>query len=413
MAIFRPFTAVRPAKKYAEEVLCPPYDVVDRSEAAAISEASPNSFMHVIRADGEMPEEPLYSDSIYARAAENLSDFIKRGIMIKDGAPAYFIYSQTMNGRTQTGIVGCASIDDYENGVIKKHEVTREDKERDRIRHFDTCSADTEPVFLIFKNRNDITALTAEIMSASEPEYDATDASGVRHRLWPVYGSEKITSYESAFAEMPALYIADGHHRTASAVKVGRRRREAFPDYTGDEEFNFFMAVAFPDDQLEVLDYNRLVKDLNGFTKETLLEKLNEMFDIIDDGSADPHPRQKHECTMYIDHNWYTLRFKPGLIDESDPVTSLDVAALQSLVLAPFLGIKDPRTDSRIAFVGGVKGSAELERRVNSGEMAVAFELYPVSVQDIMDVADAGMIMPPKSTWFEPKLGSGWFVHEF
>lgn len=413
MAIFRPFSAVRPAKKYAAEVLCPPYDVVDRSEAAAISSASPYSFMHVIRTDGDMPDEPLYSDKIYERSAKTLTDFIKNGIMQKDDTPAYFIYKQTMNGRAQTGIVGCASIDDYENGIIKKHEVTREDKERDRIRHFDTCSADTEPVFLIFKNRNDITELTTSIMTASEAEYDATDASGVRHQLWPVYNSEAISSYEKAFAQMPALYIADGHHRTASAVKVGKRRREASPNCTGDEEFNFFMAVAFPDNQLEVLDYNRLVKDLNGLSKEEFLNKLNEIFYITDDGSADPHPREKHECTMYIDGRWYTLRFKQEMIDESSPVTSLDVAALQSLVLSPILGISDPRTDNRIAFVGGIKGSAELERRVDNGEMAVAFELYPVSVQEIMDVADAGMIMPPKSTWFEPKLGSGWFVHQF
>ena len=331
--------------------------------------------MHIIRADGDLSDEPLYSDNIYRRSAEMLDSFINDGILIQDVSPSYFIYSQTMDGRTQTGIVGCASIDDYENGVIKKHEVTREDKERDRIRHFDECSADTEPVFLIYKNKNDIQQLTERIMSESEPEYDTVDAAGVRHRLWPVNSPEDTAAYRAIFDAMDALYIADGHHRTASAVKVGRRRREAMPGYTGEEEFNFFMAVAFPDDQLRVLDYN------------------------------------KHECTMYLDKSWYTLRFKEGMIDESSPVTSLDVSALQERVLAPLLGIKDPRTDMRIAFVGGIKGSAELQRRVDSGEMSVAFELYPVSVGEIMSVADAGMIMPPKSTWFEPKLGSGWFIH--
>ncbi len=411
MAIFRPFPAVRPDRKYAAETLCPPYDVVTREEAAAISAASPHSFMHIIRADGDLSDEPLYSDNIYRRSARMLDSFINDGILIQDVSPSYFIYSQTMDGRTQTGIVGCASIDDYENGVIKKHEVTREDKERDRIRHFDECSADTEPVFLIYKNKNDIQQLTERIMSESEPEYDAVDAAGVRHRLWPVNSLEDTAAYRAIFDAMDALYIADGHHRTASAVKVGRRRREAMPGYTGEEEFNFFMAVAFPDDQLRVLDYNRLVKDLNGYTKESFLEELNKIFDITDDGSADPHPSAKHECTMYLDKSWYTLRFKEGMIDESSPVTSLDVSALQERVLAPLLGIKDPRTDMRIAFVGGIKGSAELQRRVDSGEMSVAFELYPISVREIMSVADAGMIMPPKSTWFEPKLGSGWFIH--
>ncbi len=412
MAIFRPFPAVRPDRKYAAETLCPPYDVVTREEAAAISAAEPHSFMHIIRADGDLIEEPLYSDSIYRRSADMLDRFISDGILIKDETPSYFIYSQTMNGRTQTGIVGCASIDDYENGVIKKHEVTREDKERDRIRHFDECSADTEPVFLIYKNHQDIQKLTDSIISAAEPEYDATDAAGVRHRLWPVSADDATEAYRDMFDSMPALYIADGHHRTASAVKVGRRRREAMPGYTGEEEFNFFMAVAFPDDQLQVLDYNRLVKDLNGYTKADFIEKLNEIFEITDVGPADPHPSHKHECTMYLDGHWYILNFREGMVDESSPVTSLDVSALQERVLAPLLGINDPRTDMRISFVGGIKGSAELQRRVDSGEMSVAFELFPVSVSDIMDVADAGMIMPPKSTWFEPKLGSGWFIHQ-
>lgn len=413
MAIFRPFPALRPDSKYAAETLCPPYDVVTREEAAAISADKSHSFMHIIRADGDLSDEPPYSDKIYRRSADMLRKFINDGTFIKDDFPSYFIYSQTMNGRTQTGIVGCASIDDYENGIIKKHEVTREDKERDRIRHFDECSADTEPVFLIYKNQKDIQDLTDGIISSKAPEYDSTDASGVRHRLWPVNAPSDLKAYERIFRSMPSLYIADGHHRTASAVKVGHKRRQSSPGYTGSEEFNFFMAAAFPDDQLQVLDYNRLVKDLNGYTNEEFISKLNEIFEITDVGTADPHPSEKHECTMYLSGHWYILKFREGTIDESSPVSSLDVSALQDLVLAPLLGINDPRTDMRISFVGGIKGSAELQKRVDSGEMAVAFELFPVSVNDIMSVADAGMIMPPKSTWFEPKLGSGWFIHQF
>lgn len=413
MAVFKSFPAVRPAEKYAADVLCPPYDVVTREEAAALCTANKNSFMNIVRTDGVLTEEPLYSDRIYSYSAELLNDFINRGVLIEESKPSYFIYSQTMKGRTQTGIVGCASIDDYEKGIIKRHEITREDKELDRIRHFDTCSADTEPVFLIYKNNSAIQSLTDRIISASMPEYDTVDSAGVRHQLWPVSETGDIALYERLFDEMPALYIADGHHRTASAVKVGHKRRLDNPEYTGKEEFNFFMAAAFPDDSLQVLDYNRLIKDLNGLTKEELLDKLSEIFHITDNGFDDPHPSCRHECTMYIDGSWYTLKFRDGMIDESSPVTALDVSALQERVLAPLLGIENPRTDSRISFVGGIKGSEELERRVNSGEMAVAFELYPVSVQEIMDVADHGMVMPPKSTWFEPKISSGWFIHKF
>lgn len=413
MAIFRPFPALRPDRKYAAEILCPPYDVVTGKEAASISSAKPHSFMNIIRSDGCLPDEPPYSESVYQYSAKKLQEFEKDGILLPDASPSYYIYSQTMNGRTQTGIVGCASIDDYENGIIKKHEVTREDKELDRIRHFDACSADTEPVFLIYRSEEEVERLTADIMSSAAPEYDVTDDTGVRHRLWRVPSPDDIDKYYALFAAIPALYIADGHHRTASAVKVGNKRREACPDATGEEEFNFFMAVAFPDSQLRVLDYNRLVADLNGYGSDEFLMKLTEIFDITDNGDTDPHPSRKHECTMYMDHKWYTLKFKPDMIDESTPVSALDVSALQENVLAPLLGISDPRTDMRISFVGGIKGSEELERRVNSGEMAVAFELFPVSIDDIIRIADAGMTMPPKSTWFEPKLSSGWFIHTF
>jgi uncharacterized protein (DUF1015 family) len=413
MPVFKPFSAIRPDRKYAAEVLCPPYDVVTREEASAISAASPNSFMHIIRTDGDLMDEPLYSDKIYKHSSELLSDFLKRGILKEDNTASFFIYSQTVNDYTQTGIVGCASIDDYENGLIKRHEITREDKERDRIKHFDTCNAHTEPVFLIYKNSFELKEITERIMSASEPEYDTVDPYGVHHRLWTVSDTDDITLYQQYFKEMPALYIADGHHRTASAVKVGHDRRRAFPDFTGDEEFNYFMAVAFPDDQLHVLDYNRLIKDLNGYSYDEFLDKLSEIFEITDNCSDDPHPSCKHTCTMYMNRHWYTLKFKAGITDDSDPVKSLDVSVLQERVLAPLLGITEPRTDQRISFAGGIKGSDELERRVDSGEMAVAFEMYPVSVQEIMDIADAGMIMPPKSTWFEPKISSGWFIHKF
>ena len=412
MATVKPFKAIRPDAKYADKVISLPYDVMNRKESAEMAADNPYSFLHICRAEIDLPEqENAYDQSVYEKARDNIAERLASGVFVQEDKPALYIYRQIMDGRVQTGIVGCVAVDEYQNNTIKKHEFTRVEKEKDRINHFDVCDADTEPVFLTYRDDKRIRTIVEGYVANHEPEYDITSDDGIQHTLWVVDDPELVKSLTGLFDEIPALYIADGHHRSASACKVGLKRREEHPDYTGDEEFNFFMAVAFPDDQLRVLDYNRLVKDLNGYTKESFLEELSKIFDITDDGSADPHPSAKHECTMYLDKSWYTLRFKEGMIDESSPVTSLDVSALQERVLAPLLGIKDPRTDMRIAFVGGIKGSAELQRRVDSGEMSIAFELYPVSVREIMSVADAGMIMPPKSTWFEPKLGSGWFIH--
>ncbi|MBR5228933.1 MAG: DUF1015 domain-containing protein [Firmicutes bacterium] len=414
MAIFKPFKALRPDKKYADKTLCQPYDIVTQTEAKVICEKNPESFMQIIRGDQAFPASEKYSDAVYQHSLAQLIAFEEKGIMIQDTAPSYYIYSQTLAGRTQTGIVGCCSVDDYENGVIKRHEFTRPEKEQDRIRHFDVCNANTEPVFLIFKNNLSIKALTETIVSGSNPAYDVSDDADVRHRLWAVADSSLVAEFDRLFTQMPALYIADGHHRTASAAKVAHKRRADHPDYDGTEEFNRFMAVAFDQDQLHVMDYNRLISDLNGLTKEDFLEKLQKDFDVILSGPDDILPQKKGDFTMYLDNNWYHLTLIAELAEDEikHPTHSLDVSVLQNKVLEPLLGIADPRTDNRIGFSGGIKGPSELKKMVDSGQYAVAFAVYPVSVDDIIKVADAGMVMPPKSTWFEPKLGSGWFVHK-
>ncbi len=413
MTCFKPFQAFRPKREYAQQALCPPYDVVTRQEAERIASKSPNSFMHIIRAEADLPDKEQYSDAVYQKAAENLASLERRGIFFSDEKPLYYIYSQTMDGRSQTGIVGCSSIDDYENGIIKKHEITRTEKELDRIRHFDICSADTEPVFYFFRNSREISDIISRVTQENTPEYDVTDETQVRHRFWPIYDQKICENLEKLFDKLPELYIADGHHRTASAAKVGKKRRESFPQYDGSEEFNRFLAVAFPADQLKVYDYNRLVKDLNGLSEAEFFEKLSLLCDIEESEEQHALPEKKHTCAMYFSGKWYMLTFRGFSADNSDPVSALDVSFLQENVLSPLLGITDPKTDSRIGFVGGIKGPDELKRRVDSGEMAVAFAMYPVSVDEIMRIADAGLVMPPKSTWFEPKLGSGLFVHKF
>jgi len=414
MAIFKPFRALRPADKYAPETLCQPYDVVTHAQAADICAKNPNSFMHVIRADANFPFAKRYSGEVYHQSRKKLDELEKNGIFFQEDTPSYYIYSQTLNGRTQTGIVGCCSIDDYEKGIIKRHEITRAEKELDRICHFDTCSANTEPVFLIYRNNEDFKSLIQQIISESSPSYDVSDDAGVTHRLWAVSDSGAVEKIEKLFSELPALYIADGHHRTASAAKVGLQRRKEAREYDGTEEFNRFMAAAFAHDELEVLDYNRLIKDLNGLSVEGFMDAVKKDFDVTRIGSDAVLPDQKHVFTMYIDGSWYRLSLKQSLSDEEEkePVKSLDVQILQDKVLGPVLGITDPRTDQRIGFSGGVNGPQSLQKMVDSGDYAAAFAVYPVSVENIMSVADAGMVMPPKSTWFEPKLGSGWFVHK-
>lgn len=413
MATVRPFKALRPAPEYAEKVVSLPYDVMNRREAAEMAEGNPYSYLHICRAEIDMPEqENPYDRSVYEKAKSNIYDFFDRGIFIRESEPSFYIYRQIMNGRVQTGFVGCASIDDYQNNIIKKHELTRHEKEVDRINHFDICSADTEPVFFTYKQNRHLAEIIADI-TKGRPEYDIVDANGVAHILWVVNDSAVIAEIEKTFREqVDYLYIADGHHRSASAVNVGLKRRAEKPDYTGDEEFNYFMAVMFPDEDLAIFDYNRVVKDLNGYTKEEFLKKISEKFTVEKMSGSEPYrPEALHTFGMYLKDGWYRLTAIEGTFDSSDPIESLDVSILQSNLLSPVLGIGDPRTDKRIDFVGGIRGLGELEKRV-SEDMELAFSLHPVTISQLIAVADAGLLMPPKSTWFEPKLGSGLFIHE-
>ncbi len=411
MATVKPFKAIRPDAKYADKVISLPYDVMNRKEAAEMAEGNPYSFLHICRAEIDLPEqENAYDKSVYEKARDNIAERLENGIFVQENKPALYIYRQIMDGRAQTGIVGCVAVDEYQNNIIKKHEFTRVEKEIDRINHFDVCDADTEPVFLTYRDDKRIRTIVEGFAANHDPEYDITSDDGIQHTLWVVNDSEIIASLTDLFGEIPALYIADGHHRSASACKVGLKRREEHPDYTGDEEFNFFMAVIFPDNDLKIFDYNRVVKDLNGNSKEEFLEKVKEAgFDVEEKGSEIYHPEGKHIFSMFLDGKWYKLTAKDSIIP--DHVTeSLDVAVLQNNLLHPILGIEDPRTDKRIDFVGGIRGLEELEKRVND-DMEVAFAVYPVDVEDLLCVADNNMVMPPKSTWFEPKLGSGLFLH--
>ncbi len=409
MSILRPFKAIRPKEEFASRVAALPYDVMNSREAADAVQGNPYSFLHVDKAEIDLPEgTDLYSDEVYAKAAENLAALSENGICIQESTPCLYLYRQVMNGRPQTGIVGCASIDDYMNNVIKKHENTRADKEADRIRHVDTCDANTGPIFLCYQRNAAVDAVIDRYL-ASEPLYDFT-ADGVRNTVWRIADAKDIAIISDAFAKISALYIADGHHRCASAVKVGAKRREQKPCFTGEEEFNFFLAVCFRADELEIMDYNRLLADTNGLTKEELLSKLSECFDV-ESAQGVYKPCERHSFGFYIDKQWYALTLKDGLCNENDPVESLDVSVLQNLVIAPVFGIDDPRTSERIDFVGGIRGLKELEKRCEE-DMVCAFSMYPTSLDELMRIADAGKIMPPKSTWFEPKLLSGLFIHK-
>ena len=411
MATVKPFKAIRPDAKYADKVISLPYDVMNRREAAEMADGNPYSFLHICRAEIDLPEQEDADDrSVYEKARDNIAERLENGVFLQEDKPALYIYRQIMDGRVQTGIVGCVAVDEYQNNTIKKHEFTRVEKEKDRINHFDVCDADTEPVFLTYRDDKRIRSIMEGYAATHEPEYDITSEDGIQHTLWVIDDPEIIASLTGLFDEIPALYIADGHHRSASACKVGLKRREEHPDYTGDEEFNFFMAVIFPDDDLKIFDYNRVVKDLNGNSKEEFLDKIREAgFDVEEMGSEIYHPEGKHIFSMFLDGKWYKLTAQDSIIP--DHVTeSLDVAVLQNSLLHPILGIEDPRTDKRIDFVGGIRGLEELEKRVND-DMEVAFAVYPVDVDDLLRVADNDMVMPPKSTWFEPKLGSGLFLH--
>ena len=410
MSVLRPFRAIRPTKENASKVAALPYDVMNSQEAAEMVKGNPLSFLHVDKAEIDLPEGTyIYDEKVYLKARENLDRLSEDGICIQDAKPCLYIYRQIMNGRAQTGIVGCASIDDYMNNIIKKHELTRADKEADRINHVDYCDANTGPIFLTYRADKTVDEIVGKYVK-NQPEYDFVTDDGITNTVWVVDNDDDINALSDAFTNIPALYIADGHHRAASAVKVGMKRREAKPDYDGTEEFNFFLAVYFRSDDLAIMDYNRLIADYNGKTKDELLNEISEKFDI-EKKDATYHPEMKHTFGMYIGKEWYKLTAKNGIFDENDPVDRLDVSILQKNVISPVFGIDDPRTDKRIDFVGGIRGLGELERRC-SIDMQIAFSMYPTTLDDLMDIADAQKIMPPKSTWFEPKLLSGLFIHK-
>jgi len=409
MAIVKPFECIRPRQDVCDQVAALPYDVYNRQEACEVVKNAPLSFLNIDRAETQFDASvDTYDPKVYAKAREILDKMIADGTFVTDTDKAYYIYELTMDGRTQTGIVACSSIDDYINDVIKKHEKTRADKEVDRINHVDICNAQTGPIFLAYRANEVINNEIAKA-KANAPVYDFVSDDGIRHAVWKIGEAEAVANIETAFAGIDATYIADGHHRAASAVKVGLKRREANPGYTGNEEFNFFLSVLFPDEQLMIMDYNRVVKDLNGNTADEFIKKISEKFDVVEVGTDAYKPSKKGTFGMFLEGKWYELTAHAELL-VNDPVDGLDVAILQNNLLTPILGIGDPKTDKRIDFVGGIRGLKELERRC-SVDMQVAFSMYPTSIAELFAVADAGLLMPPKSTWFEPKLRSGIFIH--
>ena len=409
MAVIKAFECIRPDEKVADRVAALPYDVYNREEALKEVEREPLSFLAIDRAETQFDSSvDTYADCVYDKARELLDSRIADGTFITDTDKAYYVYELTMNGRTQTGIAACASIDDYNNNIIKKHENTRADKEQDRINHVDRCSAQTGPIFLAYR---DDEVIRNEVVKAKEtkPLYSFTSPDGIRHQVYKISNAQSVENIEKAFAGIDDIYIADGHHRAASAVKVGLKRREEHPDYTGEEEFNYFLSVLFPDEELMIMPYNRVVKDLNGYSKEEFIKKIEEKFEI-EESAAAVEPAYKAEFGMYLDEKWYKLKAKKDILSD-DPVDGLDVAILQNNLLEPVLGIHDPKTDKRIDFVGGIRGLLELEKRCHT-DCVLAFSMYPTSIAELFAVADAGRLMPPKSTWFEPKLRSGLFIHK-
>jgi len=402
-----PFQAVRPQAELASRVASVPYDVVDRTEAAELARDNPYSFLHVGRSDIDLPEDTdPYDPQVYAAARQALDALLAQGVLIRDPGRTLYLYRQVMEGRAQAGVVGCVHVDDYEWDVIRKHEKTRPDKEDDRTRHVLTLNAHAEPVFLAYRGRPEIDALSKQL-TGMPPLYDFTAADRVRHTVWRI---SNPTDWVKAFDAVSHAYVADGHHRSASAWRAGKELRARNPAHRGDEEYNWFLAVLFPAEQLTILPYNRLVRDLNGKTSALVLQELRRIGQVSP--THDPEPSSPGSFGIYLDGSWYRLKIDEPSIPRADPIASLDVSLLQDRVLGPILGIGDPRTDRRIDFVGGIRGTAELERRVDSGEMAIGFSLYPTTMDQLMAVSDAGAVMPPKSTWFETKLRSGLFVHE-
>ena len=410
MATIRHFCAIRPDKKYASEIAALPYDVYNRKEACEAVAGKPHTFLRIDRAETNFDDSvDTYADEVYKKAHDLLWQWVDEGYFIRDEKSCYYLYELVMDGRSQTGIVACASIDDYRDGVIKKHENTRAEKERDRIRHVDECGAQTGPIFLAYRNRPDIDRITQKVKQTA-PEYDFTAEDGVIHRVWIIDDAADIDVIQKSFAATDSIYIADGHHRAASAVKVGFKRRDEHPDYTGDEEFNYFLSVLFPEQELSIMDYNRVVRDLNGRMPEEFLAEVGKKADCLKESDDIISPEKKGQFVVYLSERWYLFEFKDD-VKNDDPVDGLDVALLQEHILKPLLGIEDPTTDERIDFIGGIRGLSELSHRCHA-DMQVAFGMYPTSIGELFGVADAKKLMPPKSTWFEPKLRSGLFIHE-
>ena len=412
MSTVKPFRGLRPAKEIAEKLSCLPYDVMNAKEAAAMAEGNPQSFLHITRAEIDLPADvDPHSKQVYDKSVENFKKFQDNKWLIQDTEPKFYIYAQTMDGRTQYGIAGAAFCEDYQNQIIKKHELTRPDKEDDRMVLINTMNANAEPVFLSYRAVPEIDEIVNKI-TKQEPEYKFVSNDGFGHQFWVINDADTNKRIEKLFAEkVPALYVADGHHRTAAAARVGLERKTKNPNHTGNEDYNYFLAVIFPDNQLKIMDYNRVIKDLNGLSSKDFLVKLSASFDIENKGAEIYRPTKLHEMSLYLDGIWYSLNAKKGTYNDSDPIGVLDVTILTKQVLEPILNITDLRTSKRIDFVGGIRGLGELKKRVDSGEMAAAFAMYPVSMAQLLDIADTGNIMPPKTTWFEPKLRSGLVVH--
>ena len=412
MVKIKPFCGIRPPKEYAAEVASRPYDVLNSEEAKA--EATERSLLHIIKPEIDFtPIADEHSAEVYDKAVENFKAWKERGWLVQDNEEHYYIYAQTMNGRTQYGIAMCCHFEDYLSGAIKKHELTRPDKEEDRMIHVRNQQANIEPVFFTYPDNDEINNIVESVVSQNEADYDFTAEDGFGHHFWVIRDKALNDRITELFASVPALYVADGHHRTAAAARVGQECMHKNPSHTGEEEYCYFLAVTFPASQLRIIDYNRVVRDLNGLTKEELLAALEVSFEVEKKGSEVYTPSALHNFAMYIDGEWYSLTAKQGTYDDKDPIGVLDVTVLSNLVLDKILGISDLRTSKRIDFVGGIRGLGELKRRVDSGEMKVAFALYPVSMQQLIDIADTGNIMPPKTTWFEPKLRSGVVIHSF
>jgi uncharacterized protein (DUF1015 family) len=413
MALVKPFRGLRPPRALVKDLACLPYDVMNTNEALKMAKGKECSLLHITRSEIDLPADTdMHSEQVYNKSFENFKRWQKRKWLVQDKKPMFYIYAQTMKERTQYGIVGCASVDDYLNGIIKKHELTRPDKEQDRMIHVRVNNANIEPVFFAYPAVKEIDDIVNEIVTTSKPEYDFIADDGFGHHFWLVTKPATNKHIEKLFAEkVPFTYVADGHHRTAAAALVGKEKRDSNPNHNGTEEYNFFLAVHFPDNQLRIIDYNRTIKDLNGLSADELKLRLDKSFIIVEKGNRIYKPKKLHNFSMYLDGKWYSLTAKEGTYNDNDPIEVLDVTILTRHILSPILDIQDLRRSKRIDFIGGIRGLAELKKRVDNGEMKVAFALYPVSMKQLITIADSGTIMPPKSTWFEPKLRSGLVIH--